>query len=89
MEGNFKKEVIERSLDDIKVELDEEFDRNFQRKAFFDEQKWPERKFDDGKGSLLQRSGALRKSLNSKDEEYNWCTHPINRTGEYITKAGK
>lgn len=66
MEGNFKKEVIERSLDDIKVELDEEFDRNFQRKAFFDEQKWPERKFDDGKGALLQRSGALRKSLNSK-----------------------
>ena len=26
MDGNFKKEVIDRSLDDIKVELDEEFD---------------------------------------------------------------
>ena len=29
MDGNFRKEVIDRSLDDIKVELDEEFDRNF------------------------------------------------------------
>ena len=48
MDGNFRKEVIDRSLDDIKVELDEEFDRNFERKSFFDEQKWPERKFDDG-----------------------------------------
>ena len=40
MDGNFRKEVIDRSLDDIKVELDEEFDRNFERKTFFDEQKW-------------------------------------------------
>lgn len=31
MDGNFKKEVIDRSLEDIKVDLDEEFDRNFQR----------------------------------------------------------
>ena len=39
MNGDFKKEVIDRSLDDIKVELDEEFDRNFQRKAFFNEKR--------------------------------------------------
>lgn len=66
MDGNFKKEVIDRSLDDIKVELDEEFDRNFERKSFFDEKKWPERKFDDGVGSLMQRSGGLRGSVRSR-----------------------
>lgn len=66
MDGNFKKEVIDRSLDDIRVELDEEFDRNFQRKAFFDEKEWPERKFDDGVGTLMQRSGGLRGSIRSR-----------------------
>lgn len=66
MDGNFKKEVIDRSLDDIKVELDEEFDRNFERKSFFNEKEWPERKFDDGVGSLMQRSGGLRGSVRSR-----------------------
>ena len=28
MDEDFKKEVIDRSLEDIKVEFDEEFDRN-------------------------------------------------------------
>lgn len=66
MNGDFKKEVIDRSLDDIKVELDEEFDRNFQRKAFFNEKRWPERKFDDGIGSLMERTGGLRGSIRSR-----------------------
>ena len=34
MDTDFKKEVIDRSLDDIKVELDEEFDRNFKENPF-------------------------------------------------------
>lgn len=66
MDGDFKKEVIDRSLEDIKVDLDEEFDRNFERRAFFDEHQWPERKFDDGVGSLMQRSGGLRGSIRSR-----------------------
>ena len=66
MDGDFKKEVIDRSLEDIKVDLDEEFDRNFERKAFFDKRQWPERKFDDGVGSLMQRSGGLRGSIRSR-----------------------
>lgn len=41
MDTDFKKEVIDRSLEDIKTEFDEEFDRNFERKAFFDEKEWP------------------------------------------------
>lgn len=64
--NNFKKEVIAASLKDIKVELDEEFDMNFQRKMFFNQSnKWAKRKYDDGKGSLLVRSGALRQSISS------------------------
>lgn len=64
--NNFKKEVITASLKDLKVELDEEFDMNFQRKAFFNaSNKWAKRKYDDGKGSLLERSGALRRSISS------------------------
>ncbi|WP_196039090.1 phage virion morphogenesis protein [Bacteroides nordii] len=59
---DFTKNVITNSLKDIKVELDEEFDRNFQRKAFFTKA-WKKKKYDDGKGSLLVRSGVLRRSL--------------------------
>ena len=66
MDTNFRKEVIEHSLEDVKVELDEEFDRNFQRKAFFNEKKWPDRKFDDGGGTLMQRTGGLRGSIRSR-----------------------
>jgi len=65
MNQNFKKQVIERSLSDIQVKLDDEFQENFERKAFFTKE-WPERKYDDEKGSLLIRSGALRRSLRSR-----------------------
>lgn len=66
MRAKFQKEVLDRSLDDIKVELDSEFDRNFVRKSFFNEEKWPDRKEDDGKGSLMQRTGGLRRSISSR-----------------------
>lgn len=66
MDKDFKKEVIDRSLEDIKVDLDEEFDRNFERRAFFDEKPWPERQFDDGYGTLMQRTGGLRGSVRSR-----------------------
>ncbi len=66
MDADFKKEVIDVSLEDIKVELDEEFDKNFERKAFFDEKPWEPRKHDDGTGSLMQRSGGLRGSIRSR-----------------------
>ena len=48
-------------LNDLRVELSEEFDRNFQRKAFFD-RPWPPRKMN-GKGSLLMVTGKLRRSI--------------------------
>nr|DAK36948.1 MAG TPA: tail morphogenesis protein [Caudoviricetes sp.] len=56
------KEFLKQTLTDIKVKLGEEFDRNFERKAFFDE-KWPATKLTYHRGSLMMRTGRLRKSL--------------------------
>lgn len=51
-------------LTDIKVELFEEFDLNFGRKAFFSE-KWKPRAFNYRSGSLLAASNTLRRSINA------------------------
>lgn len=51
-------------LSDIRVELTEEFDRNFERKAFFDK-RWPKRRYNNPKGSLLMVTGTLRRSIRS------------------------
>jgi Phage virion morphogenesis family. len=64
IEADIKK-VIQDSLQDIKIELTDEFDRNFQRQAFFSE-KWKRRKYDlDPDRAILQKTGALRKSIAS------------------------
>lgn len=47
---------------DIQVDLSDEFDKNFQRKAFFDNP-WHETRWPVSKGSLMLRSGALRRSI--------------------------
>ncbi|ODS78567.1 MAG: hypothetical protein ABS44_21700 [Chryseobacterium sp. SCN 40-13] len=51
-------------LNAVKVEAAEEFDRNFERKAFFD-RKWPGVKRPNKKGSLMMRSGGLRRGQRS------------------------
>lgn len=48
-------------LGDMRVELSDEFDRNFERKAFFSD-KWKPRAHDYPRGSLLMVSGAMRRS---------------------------
>ncbi|MCF0219099.1 MAG: phage virion morphogenesis protein [Muribaculaceae bacterium] len=48
-------------LEDMRVELSDEFDRNFERKGFFSD-KWKPRAHDYGRGSLLMVSGAMRRS---------------------------
>lgn len=48
-------------LEDMRVELSEEFDRNFERKGFFSE-KWKPRAHDYPRGSLLMVTGAMRRS---------------------------
>lgn len=57
-------QLYKRIMKDIQVELSEEFDRNFERKAFFD-QPWPQTRMHNRRGSLLLRSGYLRRSLQS------------------------
>ncbi len=48
-------------LSDMRVELSDEFDRNFERKAFFSE-KWTPRAHQYQRGSLLSVTSALRRS---------------------------
>lgn len=49
-------------LNDMAVELADEFDRNFERKAFFTE-KWASPKINNARGSVMNRSGNLRRSI--------------------------
>jgi phage gpG-like protein len=59
-------QLLRNIINDLRVELAEEFDRNFERKAFFSK-KWNERKLN-GKGSLLnvKGGGGLRGSQRAK-----------------------
>ena len=58
---------MDNVIRDIKVELDDEFDRNFERKAFFDQPWAPlSPNYNPSEGSMLMRTGALRKSLRSR-----------------------
>lgn len=52
-------------LNDIKVELYEEFDLNFGRKAFFSD-KWKQRAFNYPRGSLMAVSNSLRRSIKAE-----------------------
>ncbi len=61
MSNNFIKQLTE----DIRIDLHEEFDKNFTRKAFFNK-KWAKTKHDNHRGSLLNRTGKLRRGLKSR-----------------------
>lgn len=59
---------VKTTINDVRVEASEMFDKNFQREAFFNE-KWARRKFnDDDTRNILTGTGALRKSIISKVE---------------------
>lgn len=58
--------LVRDTLKDIKVEVADEFDRNFEREAFFNE-KWARRKYNDDKSrGLLVRTGDLRRSIHAE-----------------------
>lgn len=57
-------DILKKILTDIKTEIADEFDRNFERKAFFSK-KWDKRK-REGKGTLLVQTGKLRRSIRSQ-----------------------
>ena len=56
------KYLIQNIVEDVAVDLTQAFDRNFERKAFFDKP-WEETNHPNSKGSLMLRSGRLRKSI--------------------------
>lgn len=85
--------LIKNILTDIKVELSQEFDKNFERKAFFNS-KWKDRK-RHGKGSLLLVTGKLRRSIRARinNSSVTWTsTEPyaaIHNEGGEITVTKK
>lgn len=56
------KQLLNDILSDIRVEIYDEFDKNFDRRAFFG-RKWPPKKFQNSRGSVLMQSGKLRRSI--------------------------
>lgn len=66
------KDFVKNLIKDIAVDLNDEFDRNFERKAFFD-QPWEQSKLHNPKGSLMMRTGQLRNSLSCKVASFVKC----------------
>jgi phage gpG-like protein len=62
------RDFIKNILADLRVDLTEEFDRNFERKSFFDKA-WENTKLPNRKGSLLMRTGKLRRSIRSRQDK--------------------
>jgi len=60
---------------DLAVELADEFDQNFSRKAFFTEA-WPATKLKSSRGSVMMRSGNLRRSIkyNVRDNQISFSS---------------
>lgn len=58
------KTFLNHILTDTKVKLTEAFDRNFERKGFLGNG-WPETKIPNRRGSLMMRTGTLRRSIRS------------------------
>ncbi|MEY4926284.1 MAG: hypothetical protein RI894_720 [Bacteroidota bacterium] len=68
---NFVKNIIT----DVRIDLTDEFYRNFERKAFFDKA-WESTKIPNRKGSLMMRTGKLRRSIKSKqsNDQITWSS---------------
>lgn len=60
------KQVIRNILSDIRVDLKEEFDLNFERQAFFNEAWQRRRSPTRSGGAILIGKGSLRRSIRSK-----------------------
>ena len=61
--------IVRRILKDIRIELGDEFDKNFERQAFFSEA-WERRKSPIRPGrAILTDTGQLRRSVRSKTTE--------------------
>lgn len=87
------KNPIKAILSDIRVELSDEFDRNFERKGFFSKA-WPKRQLEEH-GSLLLQTGKLRRSIRAtvSDRSVTWSSSEpyaaIHNEGGTITVTPK
>ena len=68
-------DFIKNILSDIRIDLTDEFDRNFERKAFVDKP-WENNKIPNHRGSVMMRTGKLRRSVRSKqtNNEITWSS---------------
>jgi phage gpG-like protein len=68
-------DLTKKITQDLAVELADEFDRNFERKAFFTD-KWPTTKNANTRGTLMMRSGNLRRSIrySVRDDMILWSS---------------
>lgn len=86
-------DFLNKLLNDLRVELSDEFDKNFERKAFFN-RKWKPRR-RSGKGTLMMVTGKLRRSLRSSvnGRSITWTSSEpyaaIHNEGETITVTAK
>ena len=62
--------LVRETLKDIRTEALDEFDRNFEREAFFN-QKWARRKYHDESRGLLIQTGNLRRSITGRVTDRN------------------
>jgi len=86
---NFYKQI----LDDVAIELTDEFDKNFERKAFFDKA-WRQTKLINRRGSLMMRTAQLRRSIQMRQgsQSISWRSSRIdasmhNEGGEITVTA--
>lgn len=70
------KDFLKNTLTDIEKDLTQAFDRNFESKSFFNK-KWPDTKHANSRGSLLLRTGRLRRSMksNQKNGSISWSSN--------------
>ena len=86
--------IIRRILEDIRVDLTDEFDQNFERQAFFSEA-WQRRKSPTRPGGhILVDTGRLRRSIQSRVDGSSitfFSTEPYaaihNEGGEIVVTA--
>ncbi|MFE3849099.1 hypothetical protein ACFX5D_14090 [Flavobacterium sp. LB3P45] len=69
------KDFIKNILSDLRVDLTDEFDKNFERKAFFDKA-WESTAIPNRRGSILMRTGKLRRSIRSRQtkNDLSWTS---------------
>lgn len=70
------KELVTNIIKDVEIDLSQAFDKNFQSKSFFNK-KWAQTKHANSRGSLLLRTGRLRRSVNSnqRNGQINWSSN--------------